>query len=81
MNDAHAYMMFKQHAADRLANQRPWLQSRCTRIRRDGQADLLLVEGDPIVNIKVLEDPAKNLVVMMKDGKVYKNSIGGEKPK
>ena len=28
--------------------------------------------GDPIANIKLLEDPGKNLVVIMKDGKVYK---------
>jgi hypothetical protein len=26
--------------------------------------------GDPIANIKLLEDPGKNLVVIMKDGKV-----------
>jgi hypothetical protein len=30
--------------------------------------------GDPIANIKLLEDPGKNLVVIMKDGKVYKNT-------
>ena len=28
--------------------------------------------GDPIANIKLLEDPGKNLVVIMKDGKVFK---------
>jgi hypothetical protein len=28
--------------------------------------------GDPIANIKLLEDPGKNLVVIMKDGNVYK---------
>ena len=38
-------------------------------------ADLLLVDGDPIANLKVLEDSAKNLVVIMKDGKVYKNLL------
>jgi imidazolonepropionase-like amidohydrolase len=37
-------------------------------------ADLLLVDGDPTANIKLLEDPAKNLLVVMKDGKVYKNT-------
>ena len=36
-------------------------------------ADLLLVDGDPIENIKLIEDPDKNFVVIMKDGKVYKN--------
>jgi imidazolonepropionase-like amidohydrolase len=38
-------------------------------------ADLLLVDGDPIANIKLIEDPAKNFVVIMKDGKVYKNAL------
>ena len=38
-------------------------------------ADLLLVDGDPTANITLIEDPAKNFVVIMKDGKVYKNSL------
>jgi imidazolonepropionase-like amidohydrolase len=36
------------------------------------------VDGDPlkdIKDIKVLEDPEQNLVVIMKDGKIYKNSL------
>ena len=36
-------------------------------------ADLLLVNGDPVANIKLIEDPAKNFLVIMKDGKIYKN--------
>ncbi len=40
-------------------------------------ADLLLVDGDPVANIKLLEDAEKNLVVIMKDGKVYKNAAVG----
>ena len=38
-------------------------------------ADLLLVDGDPVANIKLLENPKQNLVVIMKDGKVYKNTL------
>ncbi len=38
-------------------------------------ADLLLVDGDPLANIKLIADPAKNFVVIMKDGKVFKNAI------
>jgi imidazolonepropionase-like amidohydrolase len=38
-------------------------------------ADLLLVDGNPIENMKLIEDPAKNFVVIMKDGKVYKNTL------
>jgi imidazolonepropionase-like amidohydrolase len=37
-------------------------------------ADLLLVDGDPVADIKLLEDPAKNLLVIMKDGRIYKNT-------
>ena len=37
-------------------------------------ADLLLVDGDPIANINLVADP-KNFVVIMKDGKVYKNIL------
>lgn len=38
-------------------------------------ADLLLVDGDPIANLKLIEDPAKNFLVIMKDGKIYKNTV------
>jgi imidazolonepropionase-like amidohydrolase len=38
-------------------------------------ADLLLVDGDPIANITLIEDPAKNLVVIMKDGVIHKNAL------
>ena len=39
-------------------------------------ADLLLVDGNPIEDIKLVEDPAKNFVLIMKDGKIYKNTLG-----
>ena len=38
-------------------------------------ADLLLVDGDPLENIKLLEDADKNLLVIMKDGMIYKNTL------
>jgi len=38
-------------------------------------ADLLLVDGDPLENIKLLEDPDKNLLIIMKDGTIYKNML------
>jgi imidazolonepropionase-like amidohydrolase len=38
-------------------------------------ADLLLVEGDPIANLNLVADPDKNFVVIMKDGKIYKNTL------
>jgi imidazolonepropionase-like amidohydrolase len=38
-------------------------------------ADLLLVDGNPLENIKPIEDPGKNFLVIMKDGKIYKNTV------
>src|SRR5262249_8014285 len=38
-------------------------------------ADLLLVDGNPVENIKLIADPSRNFVVIMKDGKIYKTLI------
>ncbi len=38
-------------------------------------ADMILVAGDPIANLELVADPVKNFVVIMKDGKIYKNAI------
>ena len=38
-------------------------------------ADLLLMEGGPIGNIRLIEDPDRNFVVIMKDGRIYKNLL------
>jgi imidazolonepropionase-like amidohydrolase len=48
-------------------------------IEEGALADLLLVDGNPIENIKLIEDPAKNFLVIMKDGKVHKNLVGQDK--
>ena len=45
-------------------------------VEKGALADLLLVDGNPVENIKLLENPDKNLLVIMKDGKVYKNRVG-----
>ena len=44
-------------------------------VQEGALADLLLVDGDPTTNIRLIEEPAKSLLVIMKDGKVYKNSL------
>src|SRR5262249_8752990 len=38
-------------------------------------ADLLLVDGNPLENIRLVEDPEKNFVVIMKNGAIYKNTL------
>ena len=37
-------------------------------------ADLILVNGNPLENIDLVADPGKNFVLIMKDGKIYKNT-------
>ena len=44
-------------------------------VEQGALADLLLVDGDPIADIKLIEDPQKNFLVIMKDGKIFKNSL------
>ncbi len=38
-------------------------------------ADLLLVDGDPLANVDLIGDPVKNFVVIMKDGRIYRNLV------
>ena len=38
-------------------------------------ADLLLVNGDPITNIELVADPEVNFLLIMKDGKIFKNIV------
>lgn len=58
-----------------LSGLRAPYQGRLGVVEKDALADLLLVDGDPLANIKLIEDPAKNFLVIMKDGVVYKNTL------
>jgi imidazolonepropionase-like amidohydrolase len=44
-------------------------------VEQGALADLLLVDGNPLENINLIADPAKNFKVIMKDGRVYKNTL------
>ncbi|MGE5267723.1 MAG: amidohydrolase family protein [Deltaproteobacteria bacterium] len=44
-------------------------------VKEGALADLLLVSGNPLENLDLVADPHKNFVVIMKDGKIYKNTI------
>ena len=53
-------------------------QSLSRQARRRGEgalADLLLVDGNPLDNIDLVADPAKNFKIIMKDGIIYKNTL------
>jgi imidazolonepropionase-like amidohydrolase len=44
-------------------------------VREQALADLLLIDGDPLADIGVIETPDKSLLTIMKDGNIYKNSL------
>ena len=44
-------------------------------VEQGALADLLLVDGNPLENINLIADPAKNFKIIMKDGKIYKNAL------
>ena len=48
-------------------------------IKAGAYADLLLVDGDPIEDINVLTNPADKLLIVMKDGRIYKNTLPTER--
>ena len=37
-------------------------------------SDLILVNGNPLADLTLVADPAKNFAVIMKDGKLYKGA-------
>lgn len=44
-------------------------------IEEGALADLLLVDGDPTADLALIKDPAKNFVVIIKNGLIYKNIL------
>jgi imidazolonepropionase-like amidohydrolase len=44
-------------------------------VQEGALADLLLVDGDPLENIELLAEPASKLLVIMKNGQIYKNLL------
>ena len=45
-------------------------------IEKGAYADLLIINGNPLNNIELLTNPKENVKVIMKDGKIYKNTLG-----
>jgi imidazolonepropionase-like amidohydrolase len=44
-------------------------------IKEGAFADIIIVNGDPTTDIRLLMDADKNIDLIMKDGKIYKNNI------
>lgn len=44
-------------------------------VKEGALADMILVNGNPLENLDLVADPDKNFVMIMKDGKIYKNTL------
>jgi len=58
-----------------LSNMRNPYPGKLGVIEKDAFADLLVIDGNPLDDIRLLEDPGKNLAVIMKDGAIHKNTL------
>jgi imidazolonepropionase-like amidohydrolase len=45
-------------------------------VEEGAYADLILVDDNPLENLNLVADAEKNFVLIMKDGKIYKNTLG-----
>jgi imidazolonepropionase-like amidohydrolase len=44
-------------------------------VQQGALADLLLVDGNPLENIELIANPARNIVLIMKDGRIFKDTL------
>jgi imidazolonepropionase-like amidohydrolase len=59
-----------------MANSRlPYQDGPLGVIEEGAYADLLIVDGNPLEDISLLGNPKKNLLLIMKDGEIYKNTL------
>ena len=59
-----------------LSGLRSPYQGRLGVVEPGAMADLLLVDGDPLVDLEVIADPERNFVVIVKDGRIVKRADG-----
>lgn len=60
---------------ERSGKRHPYQDGPLGVIKPGAYADILIVDGNPLNNISLLADPEKSLKLIMKDGKVYKNTL------
>jgi len=59
-----------------LSNRRnPYPDAKLGVIEKGAYADMIIVEGNPLKDVALLGQPAKNIKLIMKDGKIYKNIL------
>jgi len=60
---------------ERAGKRHPYQQGPLGVIKPGAYADIIIVDGNPLEDISLLGDPEKNLKLIMKDDKIYKNTI------
>jgi imidazolonepropionase-like amidohydrolase len=53
----------------------PYQQGPLGVIKEGAYADLILVNGNPLEDLDLVADAANNFLIIMKDGKIYKNTL------
>ncbi|MCX2743840.1 amidohydrolase family protein [Mangrovivirga sp. M17] len=53
----------------------PYQEGPLGKIVEGAYADLIIVDGNPLEKLELVGDPDKNFLVIMKDGKVFKNTL------
>lgn len=60
---------------ERSGKRHPYKAGPLGQIKEGAYGDMLLVDGNPLEDISLLGQPEKNLSLIMKDGKIYKNLL------
>lgn len=56
----------------------PYKEGKLGEISEGAYADLILVDGNPLENLKLVEDPENNFKMIVKDGIVYKDTLNNK---
>ncbi len=58
-----------------LSGQRNPYPAKLGRIEAGAYADILVVDGDPLEDISLIADPDRTMKIVMKDGRIHKNTL------
>jgi imidazolonepropionase-like amidohydrolase len=74
---AEALQMATSANADLLAMSGPRnpYPGKLGRIEKDAYADMILVDGNPLADLSLVGDAGKNFKIIMKGGRIYKNTL------
>ncbi len=78
-DNAEILRMATSHSADLLAlsGERSPYRGKVGVIEQGAFADLLLVDGNPLENIDLVADPEANFRIIVKDGRIHKDTLRG----